>query len=224
MNPSRLLFAAALAALLTQCDSIKKVTSSIPLPALPDMTRVKRMLPGSGADKVNSQDPDVAFDPRGKLRAGHTLRLEVHESLRSAKQVWKGLVMVQLDGNGQIGKIGSVKLRDKTLPEAARAIESTFRVAGHTSMPLAVHILSVENTPLIAVEGDLAAGPQPMPLYDGLTYREALRLAGGRPASSTARGVYITREGRKRYFRSIESADNEWKPAAGDIITLSADL
>lgn len=223
MSPSRLLLLALLP-LLTHCGTVKRVTSAIPLPALPDITKVKRMLPGLDADKVNAEDPDIDFDPRGALRPGHTLRLQVHESLRSAKQVWKGLVMVDLSGNAQIGKIGAAQVRGKTLPEAARAIESVFRVSGRTSMPLAVHILSVENTPLIAVEGDLAAGPQPLPLFDGLTYREAARLAGGRPAKSTARGVYVTREGKKRFFRSIEAADAEWRPAAGDILTLSPDL
>ncbi len=223
MISHRLLLAAAVP-FLAQCGTIKKVTNSIPLPALPDVTKIKRILPGSGADKVNDQDPDVPFDPRGTLRPGHTLRLDVHEGLRSSKQVWKGLVMVGLDGNAQIGKTGAANVRGKTLPEAARAIESVFRVAGRTSMPLAVHIVSVENTPLIALEGDLAAGPQPLPLFDGLGVREAVRLAGGRPAASTTRGVYITRQGKKRYFRSEAAADSEWRLAPGDIITLSSDL
>lgn len=223
MTANRLLIA-ALAPLLAQCGTLKKVTSTIPLPSLPDLTQVKNLLPGGGTDKVDNQDPDIDFDPRGTLRPGHTLRLQVHESLRSAKQVWKGLVVVQLDGSVQIGKIGSAKVRGKTVPEAARAIESVFRVAGRTSMPLAVHILSIENVPLMALEGDLAAGPQPMPLFDGLTYREALRLAGGRPAGSTNRGVYVMRDGKKRYFRSVEAADAEWKPEPGDILVLSTDL
>ncbi len=223
MTAHRLLLA-ALTPLLTHCGTLKKVTSSIPLPSLPDMTQVKNMLPGGGVDKVDSQDPDIDFDPRGTLRPGHTLRLQVHESLRSAKQVWKGLTMVRLDGTVQIGKFGSASVRGKTVPEAARAIESVFRVAGRTSMPLAVHLVSIENTPLIALEGDLAAGPQPLPLISGLTYREAVRLAGGRPAGSSNRGVYVTRDGKKRFFRSIEAADADWKPAAGDIVTLSTDL
>ena len=226
MFPHRLLLA-VLVPFLTQCDTVKSVASRIPLPplpSLPDFTQVKNMIPGTGSDKVDGQDPDIDFDPRGTLRPGHTLRLQVHESLRSAKQVWKGLVVVQLDGTVSLGKIGSAQVRGNTVPQAARAIESVFRVAGRTSMPLAVHIVSVENVPLIAVEGDLAAGPQPLPVFDGLTYREAVRLAGGRPARSTNRGVYVTREGRKRFFPSVEAADAEWKPVPGDILTLSTDL
>ena len=109
-----------------------------------------------------------------------------------------------------------------TLPEAAVSIGAVFRVAGMTSSPVAVHILSVENTPVIAVEGDLTSGPQPLPLYDSITVADAVRLAGGRKPSSSAHGLYITREGQKRYFRSITAA-NEWRLAAGDIIHLSAD-
>lgn len=227
MLSPRLLLAVLVPLLTTQCDTVKNVASRIPLPplpSLPDMTQVKNLLPGAGSDKVDSQDPDIDFDPRGTLRPGHTLRLHVHESLRSAKEVWKGLAVVQLDGTVQLGKFGSAQVRGKSVPQAARVIESVFRVAGRTSMPLAVHILSVENVPLIAVEGDLAAGPQPLPVFDGLTYREAVRLAGGRPARSTNRGVYVTREGRKRFFPSVEAADAEWKPSAGDILTLSTDL
>jgi protein involved in polysaccharide export with SLBB domain len=211
-----------LALSLCACDTLKKYTPSIPLPSLPDLTKVARILPGS-ADKVDSQDPDIDFDPRGTLRPGHTLRLQIHEGLRSAKSLWKGITVIELDGNANIGKIGSAKLRGLTLPEAATSIGAVLRVAGMTSSPVAVHILSVENVPVIAVEGDLAAGPQPLPLYDGITAADAVRLAGGRKSGSSARGVYITREGQKRYFRSIEAATNDWRLAAGDIISLSAD-
>lgn len=221
-----LLTAALLVFSFSGCDTIKKYTPKIPLPSLPslpDMTQVKRILPGS-ADKVDSSDPDIAFDPRGTLRPGHTLRLQVNEGLRSAKSLWKGLTVVELDGTAQIGKVGTAKLRGLTLPQAAQAIGAVFRVGGRTSSPVAVHILSVENTAVISVEGDLAAGPQPLPLFDGVTVTEAVRLAGGRKANSTARGLYITREGQKRYFRSVSAADEQWRLAAGDIITLSSDL
>ena len=77
---------------------------------------------------------------------------------------------------------------------------------------------------MISVDGDLAAGPQPLPLYDGISVADAVRLAGGRKPASSARGLYITREGQKRYFRSIPAADDVWRLNAGDIITLSADL
>jgi protein involved in polysaccharide export with SLBB domain len=219
--PRHLLPAAVLA--LAACATIKKYTPTIPLPGLPDLTSVKRILPGSD-DKVNDQDPTVAFEPRSILRPGHTLRLDVHEGLRSGKSLWAGLTVVEMDGTITLGKIGSTQVRGQRLPEVAQSIGALFRIAGYTASPVAVHILSVENTPLIAVEGDLAAGPQPLPLFDGATVQEAVRLVGGRRPASTARGVYIAREGRQRFFRSIEAADTQWRLAPGDIITLSPDV
>lgn len=216
------LLAIGLALSLCACDTIKKYTPSIPLPSLPDLTQVARILPGS-ADKVDGQDPDIDFDPRGTLRPGHTLRLEIHEGLRSAKSLWKGLTVVELDGTAKIGKIGSAKLRGLTLPEAAASIGAVFRVAGMTSSPVAVHIVSVENLAVIAVEGDLTSGPKPLPLYDNITVADAIQLAGGRKPNSTSKSLYITRSGQKRYFRSLDAANNDWRLAAGDIINLSAD-
>ena len=71
MNPPRLLFAIASAALLSQCESIKKVTSAIPLPALPDMTQVKRMLPGSGADNWTARSSTTGSEYCGLLDIFH---------------------------------------------------------------------------------------------------------------------------------------------------------
>jgi len=221
------LFGAFAALLLTlsalSCSTMKKVGSAIPLPSAPDVTKIKRLLPGS-EDRVNDADPNIPFDPRSTLRPGHTLRLQVNESLRSARSLWKGLVMVQLDGSVDLGKVGSPKVAGKTPYHAARAIESAFRISGRTSSPLSVHLISVENTPLIALDGELAAGPQPLRMFDGITVQEAIRLAGGRSPQSTARGIYITREGKKRFFRSAAAADSQWQLAPGDIITLSADI
>lgn len=223
-RPNLLAAGAFLVALTTvSCSTIKKVGSSIPLPGLPDVTTLKRVLPGSD-DRVNDADPNVPFDPRGTLRPGHTLRLLVNESLRSARSLWKGLAMVELDGSIDLGKSGKPKVGGKTPHQAARIIESAFRVGGRTSSPVSVHILSVENIAVIALDGDLAAGPQPLPMFDGISVQEAIRLAGGRPANSSARGIYITRDGKKRYFRSAADADSQWKLNPGDIITLSADI
>ncbi len=210
----------------SSCATVKKLGSAIPmpgLPSLPDVTTLKRVLPGS-EDRVNDADPNIAFDPRGNLRPGHTLRLQVNESLRSARSLWKGLVMVELDGTVDLGKTGKAEVGGKSAHQAALAIESAFRVGGFTSSPVSVHIVSVENVSIIALNGDLAAGPQPLPMYDGITVQEAIRLAGGRSPKSEARGIYLTREGKRRFFRSAASADTQWRIAPGDIITLSSEL
>jgi hypothetical protein len=49
-------------------------------------------------------------------------------------------------------------------------------------------------------------------------------VAGGRKLKSTARGVYLSRDGARRYFMSIEHADEDWNLRAGDLITLSPDI
>lgn len=205
---------------LASCSTIKRYTPSIPLPKLPDITQVKRILPGS-EDKLNNQDPTVPFDPRGELRPGHTLRVQVYQGLRSAKSMWNGLVMVELDGTISFKDLGSTKVRGMKVPEATRAIAMTFRVGGRTASNVVVHILSIENTSLIALDGDLAAGPQSIPLYDGITVSQAIRLSGGRSKNSSANGIYLTRKGVKRYFRSVVAAESNIKLEAGDIITLS---
>lgn len=208
---------------LPSCGTLKSITSSIPLPGLPDITTIKRVLPGS-EDRVNDQDPNLPFDPRSALQSGHTLRLKVHEGLRSARSLWNGLALIDADGNASIGKAGTVRLRGKTLPEAANAISGLFNVSGHTSSPVIVHIVSVENVPVILVNGDMAAGSQPLPVFDGLTIKEAVRLSGGRRPGSSARSLYLIREGQRRYFRNIEAADSQWRLQAGDIISLSDEL
>ncbi len=208
---------------LPACDTVKTLTSSIPLPGLPDVTTMKRVLPGS-EDRLNDQDPNVAFDPRTTLQPGHTLRLNVHEGLRSARSLWHGLALVDPEGNAVIGKAGTVRLRGRTLPEAAQAISGLFNVSGRTSSPVSVHILSVENVPVILVTGDMAAGPQPLPVFDGLTIQEAVRLSGGRRVQSNARSLYVTRDGQRRFFRNLEAADAQWRLQAGDIISLSDEI
>jgi hypothetical protein len=87
-----------------------------------------------------------------------------------------------------------------------------------------VHILSVENVPVILVTGDMAAGPQPLPVFDGLTIQEAVRLSGGRRVQSNARSLYVTRDGQRRFFRNLEAADAQWRLQAGDIISLSDEI
>lgn len=210
-------------ALVTSCSALRGFASKVPLPPLPDMTAMKRVLPGS-IDQVSDQDPDVPFDPRGPLAYGHTLRLHVGEGLRSARTLWKGIAMVEQDGTISLGKEVFARVGGRTLPQATANIASAFRVSGRTSSPVIVQVISVENQPLVAIEGDTAAGTQHIPRYDQLTFRDAIRLAGGRSPGSTARSLYLTRNGMKRFLRSVEEADQQWQLEPGDIITLSSNL
>lgn len=206
---------------LASCETVKRLTPDIhvPMPSMPDMTKV---LPFQG-DKASADDPEVPFSTRTPLGYGHTLRLEVYEGSRNVKELHKGLVMVDRDGVMSFGKLGSAKVGGRNLDEAARMIASVFRVAGRAAAQITVHIVSVENVNLVRVEGDVRS-PQYLPMWDGMKWRDVVNYAGGRSTGSAGRAVYVTREGLKRFQSTIEVADDQLPPRAGDILTLSADL
>ena len=227
----RLLFlSAALAApaLLASCSMLRAITPDIhvPLPKLPLPSRntIAAIIPGlDPEDKAAADDPQVPFNSRGMLGYGHTLRLEVFEGARSASRIYRGIVMVDSQGLLPLGDAGSARVGGLRLSQAAEAIATTFRLAAQNARPITVHIVSVENTPVISLNGDLRDA-EFMPAFENMTVKSAVALAGERKAGSTARGVYITREGQRQFFTSLESADQRWTPRAGDIITLSPDI
>ena len=234
--PSALLFA-SFSLLLCSCGIIKSVLPDdfkVPLPTLPKFglpkiglpsrNTVAKFVPGMDEhDKVDVDDPDVPFNSRGTLGFGHTLRLEVYEGTRSPERIYRGIVMVSTDGLIQLGKVGSARVGGPHLPKAADAIATTFRLAGRNTREITVQIISVENTPVISLNGDVIE-PEFIPVFEDMTVKKAVTVVGGRKQGSTTRGVYISRQGQRHFFTSLESADNNWKPQAGDIITLSPDI
>ncbi len=231
---SNLLLALVLLAGLTGCATVKRLTPDfsklrlpkLSMPELPKFTALKkavRLLPGvPDADQAAEADPQMPFNARGTLGYGHTLRLEVFEGSRSPKRVYRGKVVVDAKGVVDFGEIGSAKVGGGQLPEAVDAIAATFRLGLHASRPVTVHVLSVEEVPLVAVTGDVRQ-PEFLPAWEDMSLRQAVEVAGGRKAGSTARSLYLVREGRKRYLPSLEAADAV-EPEAGDIIELSPDL
>jgi protein involved in polysaccharide export with SLBB domain len=214
---------------LVGCHTFKSAIDAIPiphipLPKLPKMSSVKKMIPGlNGDDSVDGDDPRVPFDPRGTLGYGHTLRIEVYEGTREVRQRFKDIAMVDKQGVLQVGKIGSARLGGRTLPEARRMIEGVFRTGGFAAAQVNVHIVSVENTQIVSVEGDVAV-PSSLPLWDGITISEAIRYSGGRRVGSRAEALYVIHEGKRRFFPNVKAADAEIELRAGDIITVSPDL
>lgn len=203
---------------LTACSSIKKIVPEFHVP-MPDVSRI---LPGS-EDKAAPDDPDVAFNSRGVLGYGHTLRLQVFEGARKGRKLYDGVVMIDRQGVAEFGKMGSVKLGGRSLSQAAKLVESTFRVGGHAASQIHVHIVSVEGVRLVWVDGDVRS-PQFLPMWDGMRFSDAVNAAGGRRSGSHGRAVYLTREGGKQFFRWIVALDESGPPEAGDIVTLSPDL
>lgn len=208
--------------MLSSCGMMRKV-ADIHVP-LPSRNTIAAIIPGLGPeDKASAEDPQVPFNSRGTLGYGHTLRLEVFEGTRSSSRIYDGIVMVDSQGLLPCGDVGTARVGGLRLPQAAEAIATTFRLNGRNTRPITVHIVSVENTPVISLNGDIREA-EFIPAFENITVRSAVATIGGRKAGSTSRGVYITRSGQRQFFTSLDSADARWTPRAGDIITLSPDI
>lgn len=207
---------------LGSCQTVKNWVPDVPMPKIPDMTGMKRILPGSD-DVASNDDPSIPFDVRRPLAYGHTLRLEIYEGARSGREVFGGLAMVDEKGVIQIGKVGSAKVGGRTLIEAIPMIESVCRIAGKAALQTYVHVISVENVELISVTGDVSNRAQ-VPVWENMTFGQLVGHLGGRRTGSQGRAVYLIRQGVKKFYRSLEDLDYSQKPRAGDIVSLSGDL
>ena len=209
---------------LCSCQTIKKITPDlhIPKPGLPDLSKVKKMIPGLD-DGLPVDDPTVPFNATGALGYGHSISMDIYEGVRNPKRLFEGKRMVDENGVISFGKVGSAKVGGRNLMDAERMISSVFRVGGRSSFALTVHLPSVEGVNLVRVDGDVA-NPVYVPMWDRMHLRDLVQRAGGRRAGSTARSVYITREGQKMFFPNLEAAETWWKFRPGDIVTLSPDL
>ncbi|MDI1314091.1 hypothetical protein [Prosthecobacter sp.] len=228
--PSALLFAAT-SFVFCSCGMIKSIIpKSMPklpkigMPSLPSRNTVAKLVPGMAErDKEGAEDPDVPFTSRGTLGFGHTIRLEVYEGTRSPERIYRGIVMVTTDGTLPLGKVGTARVGGLHLPKAAEAIATVFRLAGRNTREITVQIISVENTPVISLNGDVMEA-EFIPVFKAMSVQQAVTVTGGRKAGSTSRAVYTSRHGQRHFFTSLESANKNWKPQAGDIITLSPDI
>ena len=216
---------------LCACNMLQMIDPNfkIPMPHLPKISlpgrnTVAKLIPGMAEkDKVDADDPDVPFNSRGTLGFGHTLRIEVYEGARNPDRIYRGITMVDKDGVLALGEAGSARVGGQTLPKAADAIATVFRLAGRNTRPITIHIVSVENTSIISINGDVRDA-EFIPVFKEMSVQHAVTVTGGRKPDSTMRGVYIAREGQRHFFTSLEAADDKWSPQAGDIITLSPDI
>ncbi|MBL9142290.1 MAG: SLBB domain-containing protein [Verrucomicrobiaceae bacterium] len=206
---------------LSSCTMIDSAVRSIPTPTI---SGVANMIPGLGSgDSTGSDDPKIAFAPHLPLSPGHTLRLAVYDGSRTAKKLYEGVVMVDSAGIIEFKGIGSARIGGRSAADARAAIESVFRAAGRAGSRVHVHLISIENMPLVAVEGDVAR-PVVLELQKGLTVSLAVSFAGGRVRNSVARSVYVSHEGLRRFFVTEAAANDKVDLEPGDIIQLSPDL
>lgn len=220
--PAAVLTVAALSA----CATVKRFTPDItklPSAGFSTLKKVTKILPGMpGTDQATPEDPKMPFNARGTLGYGHTLRIHVYEGARSSKRIYNGVVMVDEKGIADFGDKGSAQVGGASLPQAAEAIAGAFRVSQRLAKPVTVHILSVEDLPVVSITGDVLKDEY-IPAWEGMTIKQAVTVAGGRKMGSTNHGVYVIREGNRRYYSSLEAADQD-EPEPGDIIHLSPDL
>ncbi len=222
---------AAISLILCSCSMIKSIIPhsmpklpKIGLPSLPSRNTVARLVPGmSEKDKASAEDPDISFTSRGTLGYGHTIRLEVYEGTRSPDRIFRGIEMINTEGNLALGSVGTAHVGGMRLPQAAEAIATVFRLAGRNTREITVQIISVENVEVVSLNGDVQE-PEFIPVFKNMSVKQAVTVTGGRKTGSTSRGVYISRQGQRHFFTSLESANHKWKPVAGDIITLSPDI
>ncbi|TDU66647.1 protein involved in polysaccharide export with SLBB domain [Prosthecobacter fusiformis] len=214
---------------LSACATVKRFTpdvTKIPLPSLPKFSTLKKVtsiLPGMpDSDKATEDDPKLPFNARGTLGYGHTLRLHVYEGSRSTNRIYNGVAMIDAQGVINFGEIGSAKIGGATLPEAVEALKGTFRIGLRVTRPITIHVLSVEDVPVVAITGDVIKD-EFIPAWDGMSIQQAVTVAGGRKLGSTNRTVYVIREGNRRFYSSLEAADKA-EPEPGDIIFLSPDI
>jgi hypothetical protein len=214
---------------VSACATIKRFTpdlSKLPKPPMPSFASLKKItniIPGMPeTDKAAEDDPVMPFNARGTLGYGHSLRIHVYEGARSPKRIFNEVVMVDSKGVLDLGQAGSAKVGGATLPKAAETIAATFRVGLQLGRTVSVQILSVEDTPVVSVRGDVITD-EFIPAWEGMTIEQAVRVSGGRKLGSTAHGVYLIREGERRYFSNLADA-NELEPEPGDIIELSPDI
>ena len=218
----------------TGCKTMKKAVSwvpvpklsSIPLPSipLPSFSSIKRVIPGMDRyDKIDSRDPNVPFSPDGLLTSGHTLRLKVYSGGRNAHEEFEGLVKIDDGGIADFDDYGKVRLVGMGVLQARQAVESQFLSCGFSAMAMTAQIISIENTKLVFVDGDVRQR-RVLPYQKRLRVRESIMACGGRRPGSMARALYVTQEGLRRFYRSEAVADEEVDLEAGDVILLSPDL
>jgi len=219
----------AAALVLSGCGTVKKAVGWIPVPPipsipLPSFSSIKRVIPGMDRkDKVNGKDPDIAFSPEQSLAPGHTLRLKVFAGTRKAAEEFEGLVMIDEAGVADFDEYGKARLAGLSARDARRAVERLFRSGGFTANTLNVHIVSIENVKLVFVEGDVVQA-RVLPHTRDLEVTDCIRAAGGRPASSNARTVYMTQQGQRKFYRSEAVANEEVDLSPGDVLFLNPEF
>lgn len=209
------LVALPLAIALSSCGTLEKLPK-VSMPKLPDVK-----VPFVGDDSTApGSDPAVPFQLNQPLSHGHTLEIAAYAGQISPSKMFSGRVMIDQEGNADLGKYGIVKLGGLRLHEAVLPLESAFRRKRGQSL-INVQLIRVEDTPLLSLRGAVKQ-PGIIQYFDGATPQTVLRYAGGRVGDPTATAVYITRNGVRAIHVNYLSKEIPLEP--GDIVTFSDSL
>lgn len=203
------LSAIGIAALLSSCGTLKKLPS------------VSINVPFIGDDSASpGNDPFIPYDIRQKLTPGHTLDVDIYTGQRSPDRIFSGNVLIDPEGNGDFGKIGKTRLAGLDATQAVRAISSLFN-AQRGDKILNVQLKNIEDLPLLTINGSVKQ-PAVVRWFDTASPINILPYVGGRIGDGSA--VYITREGRRRFYPNLQAAASSGTLMAGDIVTYTSDL
>jgi hypothetical protein len=197
------------ATLLSSCGS---------LPKLPTVPLNVPFIGDSSATAAN--DPFLPYDIRQKLVAGHTLDVDIYLGQRSPDRIFSGKVLIDAEGNGSFGKVGKTRLAGLDATQAVRAISSLFNVKRGDKI-LNVQLKNIEDLPLLTVNGSVKQ-PAVVRWFDSANPDNILPYVGGRTGGGSA--VYITREGRRHFYPTLQAAVSSGTLSAGDIVTYTSDL
>jgi protein involved in polysaccharide export with SLBB domain len=200
---------------LSACGTLEKLPK-VSMPKLPDVN-----VPFVGDDSTApGSDPSVPFRLNQPLSHGHTLEIAAFAGQISPSKMFSGRVMVDEQGNADLGKYGIVKLGGLRLHEAVLPLESAFRRKRGQSL-INVQLIRVEDTPLLSLRGAVKQ-PGIIQYFDGATPQTVLRYGGGRVGDASATAVYITRNGVRAIHVNYLSKEIPLEP--GDIVTFSDSL
>ncbi len=198
----------------------------VSMPKMPDIKMPDIKMPDIKVPFVSDDgtapgnDPLIPFSLRQALATGHTLDLAVYAGQRSPTKIFTGAVMVDEDGQADLGRFGKVKLAGLNASEAVIAMEAAFRRKRNESL-ISVHLKRIEETPLLQIAGAVVH-PGVIQYYDGATPGNVLPYVGGRDTRSSGRAVYVTHDGVRAYHSNYLAADVELQQ--GDIVTYSDEL
>lgn len=177
---------------------------------------------GGEGDRSTAEDPQIGFTQSSVLKSGHTLDVSVYQGLRSPSRTYHDTVVVDENGQVDLGSVGKAKVGGLTALNATKSIEGAFRTRAGTDI-IQVQIKSIEDVPTLTVDGAVK-NPAVIQWFSGATLNSVLSYVGGRDLKSSGRAVYVTHKGKRKFLADSTGHDEDIELEPGDIVFFSGDL